>query len=195
MDHSGDSGAQELADRVGRLVRAERERQRLSASALAERAGLSRTILGKIEAGDGNPSISTLWRLSKALSVSLGDLLGEPDAPRTRVIRTGDGDPIGDPSGMVARLLHAAGREGRSEVFAIDLPAGTRRESQAHYAGVEELIVITKGRAEVGRDDDPATLATGDAMWFASDVPHHYAALGSGACHLLCWMLYPPTTT
>jgi transcriptional regulator with XRE-family HTH domain len=198
MDHLSNTGADELASRVGHQVSTLRRAQRMTAAELAERSELSRTIVSKIERGDGNPSIGTLWRISRALRVSLGDLLGEPDALRTRVIRAGDGETISDPSGLFGQLLHRDARERRTEVYALALPADARRESAAHLDGVEELIVMTSGTANVGPTDPsgsgvgPETLGPGDAMWFAADAPHHYENTGAAQCSFLCWMLYPP---
>jgi len=43
---------------------------------LAEKAGVSQSAIGDIESGRrNNPSIKTLWRISKALGVSLSELL------------------------------------------------------------------------------------------------------------------------
>lgn len=193
VEHFSELDADELAARVGRQVRLQRGLQQLTAADLAERSGLSRTIVAKIERGDGNPSLGTLWRLSRTLRIPIGELIGDEPEPRTRVVRAGEGAAIADPSGMAARLLHADGRERRSEVFAIELPAGARRESAAHFRGVEELLVITAGHATAGPDGGAERLGPGDALWFAADVPHHYEAT-AGPVALLCWMFYPPAS-
>ena len=190
--HSSDTSAEELAARVGRLIRGHRTAQGVTLAELAARTELSRTILARIERGEGNPSIGTLWRVSRALRLPLGDLLVDAPAPRTRVLRAGEGEAMDDPSGMVGRLLHTDGRERRTELFALELPPRARRESPPHLDGVEELVVVTHGRVRVGPDAAPEALATGDTLWFAADVPHSYAATGRGACRLLCWILYPP---
>lgn len=190
--HSSDEGAEELAGRVGRLVRDHRTAQDLTATELAERSGLSRTILARIERGEGNPSIGTLWRIARALRVPLGSLLGEDVAPRARVVRAGEGRTIDDPSGLVGRFLHADPRERRAEVVALELPVGTRRESPAHQLGVEELLIVTRGSVEVTVDGETHVLRPGDAMLFAADRPHVYATAGRGPCEALNWILYPP---
>ncbi|MCW3010107.1 MAG: helix-turn-helix protein [Solirubrobacterales bacterium] len=191
MDHLSD-GAEVLGKDVGRRVRMHREIQRMSSSDLAERSGLSRTIVSRIEHGEGNPSIGTLWRISRTLRVPLGDLLQDPILPRTRVVRAGEGEAMGDPSGMVGRLVHTDGRERRTELFTLDLPAGARRESPGHLAGVEELLVVTRGGARLGPGRAPELLGAGDAIWFAADVAHVYEATED--CTFLCWMLYPSST-
>jgi transcriptional regulator with XRE-family HTH domain len=72
----------DLATRVAREVRAQREARGLSLSAAAARAGVSRTILATIEAGAGNPSLETLSRIAGALDITVGALLAE-DEPLT----------------------------------------------------------------------------------------------------------------
>ena len=75
-----------LADRIGRVIRAHRLAQGMSLGDLARASGLSKTILARIESGAGNPSVETLWRVSRALTLPLGALLAEDEAPRVRAI-------------------------------------------------------------------------------------------------------------
>ena len=195
MHSSEQSPEGELAARVGRLVNGHRRAQGITQADMASRTGLSRTILSRIERGEGNPSIGTLWKVSRALRVPLGELLVEEWEPRTRIVRAGEGEAMDDPSGMVGRLLHADARERRTELFALELPRRRHREAPPHLPGVEELLVVTRGRARLGPLAAPEELGPGDALWFAADVEHGYETLGDAACHLLCWMVYPPSGT
>ena len=182
----GDLGT--LSRRIGRTVRADRLAQGWSLGDLGRASGLSKTILARIERGEGNPSVETLWRVSQALSVPLGWLLAGDPQPRTRVIRARAGEPLRSDSGMDAWLLHADGREHRSEVYAIDLPKGIDQRSDAHLPGTEELVVCVKGRVRVGPLGEEVELGPGDAAWFTADLAHHYEALRDS--QTLCWMLY-----
>ncbi len=178
-----------LADRVGRVVRAHRGAPGMSLGDLARASGLSKTILARIEGGDGNPSLETLWRISRALRVPLGELLGEDEGPRVRVVRHGAGEELHADSGMSAWLLHADGRERRTEVFELRFDAGVEQQAEAHLPGTEELIVCTRGRLRVGPAGEEVDLDAGDAVWFVADVAHGYA--GVRDAQALCWMLYP----
>ena len=107
--------------------------QRWSLGDLARASGLSKTILARIERGDGNPSVETLWRVSRALKVPLGALLSPPSRrPRVRAIRARSGEPLTADSGMDAWLLHAVGQEHRAELFDIELPRGTDQATDGH---------------------------------------------------------------
>ena len=63
------------AQQFGKRLRALREAAGKSQGDLAGRAGLSRTYLNQLEAGRRDPSLSTLTRLARALSVKLEALI------------------------------------------------------------------------------------------------------------------------
>lgn len=185
-----DDGPGELSARIGRVVRTYRTAQDLSQSELARLTGLSKTILAKIERGDGNPSIETLQRVARGLSVPLGALLAEDQAPRVRRIPARSGDALGAASGMRAWLVHAEGRDHRSELFELDLPAGTVQEATGHLPGAEEVVVCVRGRLRVGPVGGEVELGAGDAAWFAADGAHRYAVVGDEDAHALDLVLY-----
>jgi transcriptional regulator with XRE-family HTH domain len=174
---------------VGRTIRAERGARGMSLGDLARAAGLSKTILSRIEAGDGNPSIETLWRVSQAFDLPLGALLEAGERPATQVVPARSGRRLGADSGMTAWLVHAEGQGHRSEVYDLDLPAGVVHPGRPHLPGTTELVLCMKGRLRAGPDDDPHELGAGDAVWFAADVPHRYEALRHATA--ICMMLYP----
>jgi transcriptional regulator with XRE-family HTH domain len=188
-----DDGLDALAGRIGAAVGDLRRGRSWSLGELARTSGLSKTILARIERGEGNPSIETLWRVSHALGVPLGMLLSPVAGPRARLIAARSGEPIGSDAGMEAWLLHAPGGVHRSEMYDIELPRGADQHTDAHLPGTEELIFCVKGRVRVGPIDAEVELGPGDGAWFTADVPHHYVALRD--TRTLCWMIYPSVST
>jgi transcriptional regulator with XRE-family HTH domain len=62
--------------RIGRRIRDARERAGLTQKELAERCGLSRVYVIKLESGEhDNPTIKVLQAIAKALKVPLTDLI------------------------------------------------------------------------------------------------------------------------
>jgi transcriptional regulator with XRE-family HTH domain len=187
METSGDLSA--VATRVAREVRAHREARGLSLSATAARAGLSKTILATIESGTGNPSLETLWRIARALDVTVGTLLAEDDPLHTQVIRRGTGEWLSFESGVEGRLIHVDGRDRRLETLEIRLEPGRLYPSHAHAPGTEELVICLQGTLTVGPEGHEEHLDEGDALHFAADVPHSYRS--EGGCLALCSFTYP----
>ena len=68
---------QDIQKHVGKGIRDARRRQRLTQGQLAARAALSPKVLGEIERGTGNPTVSTLANLSQALGVAMPHLVAD----------------------------------------------------------------------------------------------------------------------
>jgi transcriptional regulator with XRE-family HTH domain len=69
---------------VGRSVRRLRLAAGLTQAALADRMGVDRAYVSGLELGQRNPTIVTLWHMTKALGVTLKMLFDE-EKPRRRV--------------------------------------------------------------------------------------------------------------
>jgi transcriptional regulator with XRE-family HTH domain len=64
-----------IAANVVRLLREEREKRGLSMNVVAQRAGLSHSIVSLIERDLRNPTLDTLLRIAEAIEIDLGDIL------------------------------------------------------------------------------------------------------------------------
>ncbi len=75
---------------IGRTIKRWRQDRGLTQRALAERAGLHHVHIGRLERGEGNPTLVTLQTLAKVLRQPLGDLFTpraksrRPTSQRTR---------------------------------------------------------------------------------------------------------------
>jgi transcriptional regulator with XRE-family HTH domain len=169
----------DLARLVGERLRAARQEHGLSLGALAEAAHVGKGSLSEIENGVRNPTLGTLYALAGALGVPLATLIA--DRPGVRVASPG----------IEARLLDVSrdagpgpgpgpgpGGEQTVEVYRLRLEPGSWHRSPAHGPGVVEHMLVTSGRARVGRLGEEAEIGAGQAARWASDVPHGYAALG-----------------
>jgi transcriptional regulator with XRE-family HTH domain len=58
-----------------RLLRVEREQRKLSKYAVAQRSGVSESMVGLVERGLRNPSIELLLRLSDGVGVNLAEII------------------------------------------------------------------------------------------------------------------------
>lgn len=67
----------ELLQRIGRTIRETRQAKKLTLKQLGRRAGLSTSLLSQIERAESSASIGSLWRISRALGLPVGDLFGQ----------------------------------------------------------------------------------------------------------------------
>ncbi|WP_170231440.1 helix-turn-helix domain-containing protein [Pseudonocardia kunmingensis] len=183
-------------DRARRAVAANlrtiRTARGLTVAALADASGMGKATLSRIEAGQANPTLETLYALADALQVSWGTLVAEP--PARTVHTTADDVPV--LAGPVeARLLTQITGVPLLEGLEVRFPAGSRRESGAHPRGVVEHLFLISGRLRAGPLDAPEDLDSGDVLRFAADVPHVYEALDGEAARAVLLMTYPVIST
>lgn len=158
------------------LVR-ERMRTGLSLAEIARRAGIAKSTLSQLEAGNGNPSLETLWSLCVALDIPFARLL-EPQTQKTQVIRRGEGTKvIAEQSNYQATLLAACPPGARRDIYLLTTQPGADRISQPHPAGSVEHIIVTQGSALVGLTDAPEALYAGDYICYPADQEHIFKAL------------------
>ena len=54
---------------VATNIKSLREKNKLSMEELSKISGVSKSMLAQIERGDGNPTISTLWKIANGMKV------------------------------------------------------------------------------------------------------------------------------
>lgn len=64
---------------IGQRIRSYRERKRITQARLSEIAGLHPTYIGQIERGEKNPTVDTVWKITKALGITMSELFTNID--------------------------------------------------------------------------------------------------------------------
>lgn len=70
---------QAVASHVAKILRAEREKQGLSLSKVAERAGLSYQMISYVEREMASPTLETLLRITTAMDISLAEVIRQAE--------------------------------------------------------------------------------------------------------------------
>ena len=149
----------------------------MSLSELARESGIAKATLSKLEAGEANPTLDTLWALAKALHISLGELLTQRSKPIT-VVRAGEMVPI-EGKAFRADLIHGLDiTAARVELFHGELHRGKQAgPEQGHGPGVVEHVYVISGHIRVGTGDLEVELKSGDYIRLEADRSHHYVGL------------------
>lgn len=153
-----------------------REERGLTISGMAERSGISKSILSDIENGIGEPTIETIWAIANTLDVPFGVLVTDVDG-----ISTDTKQIKSTHTGSNVKLIERTGTDHPIEVYTVDFPAGQRQESKAHPIGVIETVSVISGALLVGEIDKPRLIHAGESYAFPADVPHIYEPYGIDA--------------
>lgn len=155
----------------------------LTLSGLAQHCGIAKSTLSRLETGQGNPTIDTLWALADALGVPFGHLV------------VGDESGLSAPNefndqGAVVRLIERHLGNPVVETYRMEISAGHIRRSAPHAPGVSERVVVLKGSMLIGSSERPQRLNTGESCEFAADVEHLYGAIDEPAVGMV-FIEYP----
>ena len=165
---------------LGERVRGERVRRRLSLEGLAERAGVSRSMLSAVESGGKAPTVLTLHRIASGLGVSMSRLLGEERAEPVVVLRREEQSVARDPSGWERRNL-APPLPGREvEFMRTEIPAGVDAGTfPPHGHGSREYIAVERGTLRLTLEATVYDLGAGDSISYDGACRHGFVNPGA----------------
>jgi transcriptional regulator with XRE-family HTH domain len=158
----------DLDTRLGARIRIEREGRGWSLTDLAERSGVSRAMINKVERGDASPTASLLGRLSGAFGLTLSALLARTEMSGTRrLVRADDQLRWTDPAtGYVRRqVAPAPGSDLPLDLVQVELPAGASVSfPAAAYAFMRQVVWVLSGALTFIEGDTAHTLSAGDCL-------------------------------
>jgi DNA-binding XRE family transcriptional regulator/quercetin dioxygenase-like cupin family protein len=168
--------AHEISQTLGCRVRAMRESREWTQELLAEKAGLSKAYLSRLEAGDRQPSLSAISSIAKAFGISIAALFEHPDQTVDCVIVRATGSDVRSANGLTYRQLSGSTKPFNLQPIALTVPAD--RPGNEHYQhDGEEWLYVTSGRLRLSLDGRFHDLVTGDSVHFDSRLPHRLQAL------------------
>lgn len=176
---------------VAKNIRRLREENKLSMDELSKLSGVSKSMLAQIERGEGNPTISTLWKLSNGMKVPFDALTVRPKSPY-EIVDTAELQPLLEDGGKVKNYSIFPDDENRRfAVYYLELDGGSFWESEPHLKGTTEFITISAGRIEISADGHRFTVGKGESIRFKADCVHSYRNTGHETA-ILHMILYNP---
>ncbi len=160
-----------LAERLRGL----RIEQGLTLDGLAERTGVSRSMISLIERAESSPTAVVLDKLAAGLGVTLASLFADKQsAAASPLARRAEQRVWRDPdSGYLRRNLSPSGFPSPIELVEVVLPAGARvaYDTGRRSVGVSQQIWIIEGEIELGLGTETYRLSTGDCLSMDIEQP------------------------
>lgn len=176
---------------VAQNIRRLRKEKKLSMDELARLSGVSKSMLAQIERGEGNPTLSTLWKLSNGMKVPFDALIMRP---RTlyETVRLEDIQPILEDEGRVKNYpIFPDNDNRRFAVYYLTLEPGSSWQSEPHLRGTTEFITVFRGTLGVQSGGQDFVAAAGESIRFPGDQVHAYRSIGPDPV-VLHMILYTP---
>ena len=164
---------------VAKNIKRLREENRLSMDELARLSGVSKSMLAQIERGDGNPTISTLWKISNGMKVPFDALTVRPKSSY-EIVKMSEIQPLLEDGGRVRNYSVFPDDENRRfAVYYLELDPDSYMRSEPHLRGTTEFITVFSGVLEIEAGDKSFTVAKGESIRFRGDTVHSYRNAGN----------------
>lgn len=159
---------------IGARIRAERLERGWSLTDLAERSGVSRAMINKVERGESSPTAALLGRLSGAFGLTLSTLLARAERTRGgRLARAAEQPRWQDPaSGYIRRQISPVhGSDIPLDLVHVALPPGASVAFPASsYAFMRQVIVVLGGQLTFIEGDVAHELQVDDSLELGSQA-------------------------
>jgi len=165
----------ELA-RLGGRLRGLRTARGWTLEELAERSGLSKAFLSRLEAGSRQPSIAAVLTLARVYDVAMGELFEAPAPDETCIVVRGTQAALHKGDGILYVPLSRAAKFSNMQPIRLTVSADRRGEERYHHEG-EEWVYILSGRLRLLLGERQYDLQPGDAAHFDARLPHRLAAM------------------
>jgi len=169
-----DGTGSDLDRRIAGRVRDLRASRGLTLEALAERSGVSRSMISLIERGESSATAVLLERLATGLNVPLASLFDAPGQNSQPVSRRADQPRWRDPeSGYIRQNVSPSGVTSPIQIVEVEFPRGARVafDTGARDLRQHQQVWVLEGSIDVSVGDERHELQKGDCLAFVLDRP------------------------
>ena len=159
---------------IGNKLKEIRSLRGLSLDEVTKLTGVSKAMLGQIERGKSNPTVSTLWKISTGLKVSFSYFI-EEIKEEMEVVYQEEIVPITEEkNAMKLYPIYPFDAAKGFEIFTIEMEAGCIHTSPPHSQGVEEYLIVTQGAITMSVGSQTFLLKQGTSIRFIANKEHAY---------------------
>lgn len=154
-----------LSTAIAATLQAARRARGLSGASLADRSGVSRAMISKIERGETQPTAALLGRLAAALDMTLSELVSRAEQGQNRLARKENQPVWTDPGTGYTRRAVSPTAGGPLELVEVELPSGAEVAfPEEAYARRHQQIWVLAGRLTFREGATDHHLTPGDCL-------------------------------
>ena len=155
-----------------------REENKLSMEELSKLSGVSKSMIAQIERGEGNPTLSTLWKISNGMKVPFDALTVRPKSQH-EIVKISEIQPLLENEGKVRNFsLFPDNENRRFAIYYLELEKGSYWQSESHLHGTTEFITLFSGIVKIEVNGKHFIIQKGDSIRFHADIVHSYQNIG-----------------
>jgi transcriptional regulator with XRE-family HTH domain len=150
-----------------------RQENNMSMQELADKAGISKSMVCKVERDEVQPTLDVAARLSNAFGKPLSEMLHTPQTTQVVFLPKKEQAVWEDASHIKRRNISPIFEGLKIEWLHVELPPHTTvSKVTACTRGVEKYMLMIKGSLEMKINNEFFSLKKGDSLYFNALLPH-----------------------
>ena len=183
----------EIERRIARRLAQLRAERGWSLEVLAERAGISRASLSRVERAELSPTAAMLGKLCTVYGWTLSRLMAEVETRAPSLVPAAGQTEWKDPeSGYTRRMVSPPAPGFRGELVEVHMPAGaTVSFETAPVAGLEHHLWMLEGTLDLEVEGTLFRLRAGDCLRYRLTGPSRFAGTGKRGARYVIALVQP----
>jgi uncharacterized cupin superfamily protein len=158
---------------------------------MASKTGLSKGLLSQVERGISQPSLDSLWKITKALESPIIHFFEDIDQKQVHVTRKQKRRQLVFPESTGVYSLLSMGGSTKLGMLEVRLKPGDMVTDKFVQTEGEECFTVVTGSVTARFNDEEHQLEAGDSISFDSSKNHSVENTGDGEA-VLIWSVAPP---
>jgi transcriptional regulator with XRE-family HTH domain len=173
----------DMGRRLAQRLRLERDSRSWSLADLAERSGVSKATISKIERAEASPTAVVLVRLASAFDLTLAGLMLRAESQGGRLSHATDQPVWRDPESGYLRKQVFSRPDHPVEIVQVELPPRQRVTlPSSSYAHIRQLVWVQSGSLVIAEGSERHSLGPGDCLGFGPPADTTFANETNAAC-------------
>ena len=178
-----DTIVDDLSNRLALRLRLERDSRGWSLADLAERSGVSKATISKIERAEVSPTAVVLVRLASAFDLTMAGLMLRAEGQGDRLSKAGEQPVWRDPETGYLRRQVFNRPDHPIEIVRVELPARQRVTLPASsYAHIRQVLWVLTGSLVLTDGGERHELGPGDCLGFGPPAEVTFANETAAPC-------------
>ena len=177
---------------IGKKIRKYRKLRDITITELADKSDLSVGMISQIERNKIGLSVASLWKIAKALDVSIGDFFEEDKPGDKYIVRKNNRKTIQLTNSTATYELLTPDLSWNIEFLKITIMPGESSDDKKISHKGEETGYVMQGKLLIKWGNQEFILDEGDSIRLDSTIPHRYINIGDEKS-VSIWAMTPPS--
>lgn len=161
---------------ISSFIRSYRQANGESLQTLANRSGVSRSMISQIESDKTSPTIVVLSKLANAMNIKIGDLVEPPhDSIKIKIVEPSEDNKVSNTkSAFVCHQLKTKTGKIPTDFYCFYFSEYGKTAFSANTSGATKYIWLEKGKLTIYLANDVVNLKSGQMTSFNASIPHRF---------------------